>query len=139
MPELFRTIANRLREFVADRRRAPRYGVRLAVVVSLMNVRVVATPATLSGHTRDVSTGGLGLLLPAVRIGDRYLVGEDHTLRVTLKLPTGHARLYGKPVRYERLEEPHPDGAFFVGLRLEQTGDPDYAAFAEYLESLKKP
>jgi hypothetical protein len=139
MPELFRTIANRLREFVADRRRAPRYGARLAVVVSLMNVRVVATPATLSGHTRDVSAGGLGLLLPSIRIGDRYLFGEDHTLRITVKLPAGHARLYGKPVRYERLEEPHTDGAFFVGLRLEQTGDPDYAAFSEYLESLKKP
>ena len=139
MPERFRSIANRLREFVADRRRAPRHQARLAVVVSLMNIRVVATPATVSGHTRDASAGGLVLLLPAIRIGDRYLVGEDHTLRITLKLPSGHARLYGKPVRYERLEGEHPDGAFFVGIRLEQTGDADYAAFSEYLKSLKKP
>ena len=137
MPERLRSIANRLRQYVADRRRAPRHGVRLPVVVSLLNVRVVATPATLSGYTRDVSADGLGLILPAIRIGDRYLVGEDHTLRINLKLPDAHARLYGVPVRYERLEEGQPDRGFFVGLRLTETTDPDYALFSEYLDSLK--
>jgi hypothetical protein len=138
MPERFRSITNRLREFVADRRRAARHRVRLPVVVSLMNVRVLATPATLSGHTHDVSADGLGLVLPAIRIGDRYLVGEDHTLRVTLKLPGAHARLYARPVRYERLEDDQPDKGFLIGLRLTETHDPDYAAFGEYLQSLKR-
>jgi hypothetical protein len=137
MPERLRSITNRLRQFVADRRRAPRHHVRLPVVVSLLNVRVVATPATLSGHTRDVSADGLGLILPAIRIGDRYLVGEDHVLRINLKLPDAHARLYGVPVRYERLEDEGTERGFFVGLRLTETHDPDYAVFSEYLKTLK--
>ena len=138
MPERLRSIANRLRQFVADRRRAPRYPVQLPVVVSLLNVRVVATPATLSGHTCDLSVDGLGLILPAIRIGDRYLVGEDHTLRINVKLPDASARLYGVPVRYERLEDDgQPNRGFLVGLRLTETHDPDYALYSEYLKSLK--
>ncbi|HEV2859720.1 MAG TPA: PilZ domain-containing protein [Pyrinomonadaceae bacterium] len=137
MPERFRSIANGLRQFIANRRRAPRHKVRLPVVVSLLNVRVVATPATLSGHTCDVSVEGLGLILPAIRIGDRYLVGEGHTLRINLKLPDASARLYAIPVRYERLEADGQPNRFLVGLRLTETHDPDYALYSEYLKSLK--
>lgn len=138
MPERLRSIANRLRQFVADRRRLPRYKTRLPVVVSLLNVRVVATPATLSGHTCDASTDGLGLILPAIRIGDRYLVGEGHTLRINIKLPDASARLYGVPVRYERLEEGQANRSYLVGLRLTETHDPDYALYSEYLKSLRR-
>ncbi|HLM58182.1 MAG TPA: PilZ domain-containing protein [Pyrinomonadaceae bacterium] len=137
MPERLRSIANRLRQFVADRRRLPRYKARLPVVVSLLNVRVVATPATLSGHTCDASVEGLGLILPAIRIGDRYLVGEGHTLRINIKLPDASARLYGIPVRYERLEDGQPGRSYLVGLRLTETHDPDYALYSDYLKSLK--
>ena len=140
MPELLRSIAGRLRQYVADRRRSPRLRVRLAVTVSLFDLSA-ATPWSkpIAGHTRDVSEDGLGLLLPAIRVGDRYLVGQDQSLSIILKLPTGNARIYAAPARYERLEDDQqPDTGFFVGVRITGMDEKDRALFTEYLESLQK-
>ena len=133
MPELIRSIANRLREYVGDRRRAPRHRVRLGVVVSLLDERA-GGPPTVAGHTQDVSLSGLALVLPSIRIGERYLAGEGQTLRITLQLPHATARLYGTPVRYERLEGEGQRG-YLVGVRL--ADEPGRAALAEYLKTLK--
>lgn len=138
MPERLRSIASRLRQFVADRRRAPRFKVRLPVFVSLLDAASGAQPATANGHTRDVSEDGLAVVLPAIRIGDRYLVGDSVTLRVTLKLPEASARLYGTPVRYERLEEGQTDAGFVIGIRLTETDERDRVLLADYLKTLKK-
>ena len=125
MPERLRTIASRLRELVGNRRRAPRRKVRLAVFVSLLDPAPGAPPAGgVAGHTRDAS--------------GRYLVGDGVTLRLTLKLGEQSARLYGTPVRYERLDEDQ-DGqngpGFLLGIRLHEDGD--RAIFTEYLKGLK--
>ncbi len=137
MPELIRNITSRLREFVGNRRRAPRRRMRLAVAVSLLDAAGSAHPATLSGHTYDASETGLGVVLPAIRVGERYLVGESHMLRIILKLPEAHARLYGTPVRYERLEDGQPDTGYLVGIHLTETTDEDYATFVAYLRRIK--
>jgi hypothetical protein len=136
MPELIRTIASRLRELMGNRRRAPRHRVRLSVFVALLDNATGAT-AGVAGHTRDVSAGGLAVILPAIRVGGRYLAGDGVTLRLTLKLPDASARLYGTPVRYERLEEDgQTDAGFLVGIRLNEDGD--RALLSEYLKTLKK-
>ena len=138
MPEHIRKIASRLREFVADRRRSPRYRVSLPITVSLLDAEASAEPALVQGHTRDLSEDGLGVVLPNIRVGGRYLVGDSVTLRVTLKLPDGYARLYGTPVRYEKLEAGGPDKGFTVGIRLTDTSERDYALLVKYLKSLSK-
>ena len=140
MSERLRTIASRLREFVGNRRRAARRRVRLAVFVSLLDPTPGAPPAGgVAGHTRDASESGLGVVLPVIRLGGRYLVGDGVTLRLTVKLGEQSARLYGTPVRYERLEEGEDgqiDPGFLLGIRLSDDGD--RALFAEYLKGLKK-
>ena len=136
MPERLRTIASRLRELVGNRRRAPRYKMRLPVFVSLLDTATGDAPAGVTGHTRDVSESGLAVILPAIRVGGRYLAGDGVTLRLTLKLPDVSARLYGTPVRYERLEDGQPDAGFLVGIHLNDDGD--RALLSAYLKSLKK-
>ena len=136
MPERLRTIASRLRELVGNRRRAPRLRVRLPVFVSLLDTATGDAPAGVAGHTRDVSESGLAIILPAIRVGGRYLAGDGVTLRLTLKLPDASARLYGTAVRYERLEDGQPDAGFLVGIRLGDDGD--RALLSEYMKSLKK-
>ena len=140
MPERLRTIASRLREFVGNRRRAPRRTVRLAVFVSLLDASPGAPPAGgVAGHTRDASESGIGVVLPVIRLGGRYLVGDGVTLRLTLKLGEQSARLYGTPVRYERLDDEAQDGqttpGFLLGIRLHEDGD--RAMLAEYLKGMK--
>ncbi|HEV7890513.1 MAG TPA: PilZ domain-containing protein [Pyrinomonadaceae bacterium] len=138
MPEYLRRIASRVRELVADRRRAPRYRVSLPVSVSLLDAEASAEPALVQGRTRDVSEDGVGVILPHVRVGGRYLVGDAVTLRVTLKLPEGYARLYGTPVRHEKLDANGPETGFLVGIRLTDTDERDRALLVEYMNSLKK-
>jgi hypothetical protein len=137
MPEHLRKIASRLRELVADRRRSPRYRVSLPVSVSLLDAEASAEPALVQGRTRDVSSDGIGVVLPNIRVGGRYLVGDSVTLRVTLKLPDGYTRLYGTPVRYEKLETA-TDKGFLVGIRLTDTSERDHALLVNYIKGLKK-
>jgi|SRR3712207_146312 len=138
MPEHLRRIASRLRELVADRRRSPRHRVSLPVSVSLLDAEASAEPVLVQGRTRDVSEDGLGVVLPHIRVGGRYLVGDSVTLRITLKLPDAYARLYGTPVRHEKLDADGPDAGFFVGIRLTDTDERDRALFVDYINSLKK-
>lgn len=136
MPELLRNIAGRLRHLLGERRHPARYPARLAVVVSLLEDRASAPP-TLAGHTRDVSASGISVVLPSIRVGDRYLAGEGQTLRVMLRLPDAqHARLYGTPVRYERLEPDDAEKGYLVGIRLTGGDERDRDAFDAYLKTL---
>ena len=135
MPELLRTIAGRLRRLVGERRRHPRLRARLAASVVLIGARGEAATPPLEGHTRDVSACGLALILPAVRVGDRYLAGEAQTLSVTLRLPSATIRLRAAPERYERLDEEDSDTGYLIGLRITEMGERDRAAFDEYLKS----
>lgn len=112
---------------------------RLAVFVSLLDAAPGAPPAGgVAGYIRDASESGLGVVLPVIRLGGRYLVGDGVTLRLTVKLGEESARLYGTPVRYERLEEGQ-DGetspGFLLGIRLQEDGD--RALLAEYLKGMK--
>lgn len=138
MPELMREIANRLRALVGTRRYAPRHPAQLAVAVSLLDSRPRSYPSALEGQTRDVNAQGLALVLPAIRIGDRYLTGEDHTLRIMLKLPAGPIQLHATPVRYERLEEEDsaPVG-YLIGVRIKDMNENDRTLFNEYLRTLQ--
>lgn len=138
MSEHLRKITSRLREFFADRRRSPRHRVRLPVSVSLLDAEASAEPVLIQGHTRDVSEEGIGVILPNIRVGGRYLVGDSVTLRVTLKLPNAYARLYGTPVRHEKLDASGPDTGFLVGLRLTDTDERDRALLVNYIKSLGK-
>ena len=137
MPELMRTIASRLREIVGNRRRAQRFKACLPVAVSLLDSRPRAHPSALEGETLDVSSSGLALVLPAVRIGDRYLTGDSHPLRVTLKLPEATINLNATPVRYEQLERDGEKIGYLVGVQITEMTDQDRPLFDEYLATLR--
>ena len=137
MPELLRDIASRLRAFVGNRRYATRYPTRLSVAVSLLDARPRAYPAALEGHTLDLSACGLAVVLPAIRIGERYLTGDTHVLRITLRLPTAAVQIHGVPARYERLGEDDADTGYLLGVRIKEMSDKDRALFEDYLRTLK--
>ena len=104
MPELMRSIVARLHKFIGDRRRAPRHRLRIPFKLSLggfkSNINGAQRSPMLEGYTRDVSETGLALVLPSIRIGEHYLMGEGRTLRITLEFPTGPIQLDAVPVRY---------------------------------------
>ena len=145
MPELIRSIAGRLREFVGNRRVAPRYvthlEVGLALNVSLPGANAGAQandpPFRLAGYTRDISASGLALIVPSIRVGGQYVTGENRRLRIMLKLPTGPIEIYATPVRYSPLDEDGVDTGYLVGVQIVSMSDEDRARFNAYLEKMK--
>ena len=133
MPELMRSIVARLHKFIGDRRRAPRHRLRVPFNLSLAglkpNINGAQRSPVIEGYTRDVSATGLALILPAIRIGEHYLMGEGRTLRITLEFPTGPLQLDAVPVRYERLDENETEKGYLVGVQITEMTDPDRARF----------
>ncbi len=142
MPELMRSIVSRLRELVGNRRRAPRHPARVVAVVSLVGsktaARIPPNLPTLAGHTLDISATGIGLIVPAIRVGERYLTGQDQLLHLTLKLPSGIVQLRCAPARYEQLGEGDADKGYLVGVRIKEISDRDRSLLTEYLRTLRK-
>jgi hypothetical protein len=93
MSELPRRIVSHLRRFIGNRRRSRRVRARLSFTLSLSDPKVSTNGSrrlpTLDGHTLDVSSTGLALIVPAIRIGEHYLAGNDRRLYIKLELPTG--------------------------------------------------
>ena len=90
----------------------------------------------LSGNTVDLSSTGLAFTLSAIRIGDRYIAGDDRTLRIILELPTGSVESYAIATRYERIEERGADVGYMIGARITRISESDRERFFNYLSSL---
>lgn len=138
MPELLRSIVTRVREYVGNRRRAPRRRLRLSCNVAPHERGNTSTRRApeLAGYTRDLSASGLALILPAVHVGGRYLTGADIILRVVLELPTGALALLATPVRHEQLGAEDTDKGFLIGVRIKEMSAADRARYEDYLAQL---
>lgn len=142
MPEFFRSLASRLREYVGDRRHTERHRVRLPASVSLIQktrkVNGDRPSAELLGHTRDVSTDGLAIVVPAIHVEGHHLVGEGRTLLIELQLPGETIHIQATPVRYERLDDDETDSGYLIGAHIREMSDDDRAGYNKYVEGLFK-
>ena len=134
MSELPRRIVSSLRRFIGNRRRSRRVRARLTFTLSLSDPRVSMNGGrrlpSLNGHTHDVSTTGLALIVPAIRIGEHYLAGTDRKLYVKLELPTGPVEMKMASVRYESLED---ESGYLIGARILEMSDADRVSFEKYV------
>ena len=140
MSELPRRIVSHLRRFIGNRRRFKRVRTRLTFTLSLFDPRVNSNGArrlpTLDGHTFDVSTSGLALIVPAIRIAEHYLAGSDRRLYLKLQLPSGAVEMKVASVRYEGLDESHEETGYLIGARIVEMSDADRASFNSYVNKL---
>ncbi|HEY8412740.1 MAG TPA: PilZ domain-containing protein [Pyrinomonadaceae bacterium] len=140
MSELPRRIVSHLRRFIGNRRRFKRVRTRLTFTLSLSDPRVNSNGArrlpTLDGHTFDVSTSGLALIVPAIRIAEHYLAGSDRRLYLKLQLPSGAVEMKVTSVRYEGLDESHEETGYLIGARIVEMSDADRASFNSYVNKL---
>lgn len=139
MPELMRSIVARMRVYVGNRRRARRYRRSVPFNVSLFDPKLsreqLEHAPYLEGATSDLSSSGLGLIVPAIRINDRYLTAPDQTLHVLLEFPSGQIEMRVAPVRYEQLDrERAPQGGYLIGVRIVEMSDDARTRFEEYLQ-----
>ena len=135
----------RLRKYVGDRRRAPRRGARfvarLPVSVSPLRDGQDFDPGaqfSLAGSTRDLSRGGLTLLLPAMRIGSLYLTDAGGYLGVTVQTSNGGVRMLAAPARFEQIDGDEDGYVYLIGARILRMGDEDRAGYLALLKTLSR-
>ncbi|HEX5888782.1 MAG TPA: PilZ domain-containing protein [Pyrinomonadaceae bacterium] len=140
MSELPRRIVSHLRRFIGNRRGHKRVRARLNFTISLSDPRVNTNGSrrlpTLDGHTLDISTTGLALIVPAIRIGEHYLAGSDRRVYLKLQLPGGPIEMKVATVRYEALEETDEETGYLIGARIVEMADADRASFNKYLAQI---
>ena len=142
MSELPRRIVSTLRRFVGNRRHSKRVQARLNFTINLSDPRVRSNghrrlPA-LDGHTLDISSTGLALIVPAIRIGEHYLAGEERKLFVKLELPSGPIEMKVATVRYESLEESREETGYLIGALIIEMSDADRAKYNAYIAQVLK-
>src|SRR5438045_6921645 len=140
MSEPLRSFIARLREYVGNRRRAPRHSLRLPFSIALydptLDEESLRRAPKLEGLTRDLSANGLALVVPAIRLGERYLTGPDVTLRILLEHPTGPLELLATPMRYEQLGADSAEKGFLIGARIKQMSETDRVRYDAHLKQL---
>ena len=137
MSELPRRIVSHLRRFIGNRRRSRRVRARLSFTLSLSDPRTNTNGSrrlpALNGHTLDVSSTGLALVVPAIRIGEHYLAGSERRLYIKLELPSGSVEMKVVAVRYESLED---ESGYLIGARIVEMSDSDRANFEKYVSKV---
>ena len=135
-----KSIARTLRRSIANRRRAARRRAqrkaRLMISVSLSAGGETTMP--LEGYTRDISEDGLAIIVPSLRVGDKYLDSDDCTVRVVLlEVPTGSVEIQAEPVRYQQFDVSDSEKGHLLGLRITHMSDSDRSRYEMYLRTLE--
>ena len=137
MSEFLRTLVGRLREYAGDRRDTRRRE-RLPFTLSLHEPGKKANGRrplpSLHGFTQDISSSGLALIVPAIRIGGHYLAGGDRTLEVELELPSGPIHIRAMSVRYEPVDEDRSEEGYMIGVRITDMSPADRERLKSYLK-----
>ena len=145
MPDLIRSFTAHLRELVGNRRRVPRRTARclarLPFSVSLLETKKSAVDHTekvlsVGGRTHDLSETGLTLIVPTVRLGDRYLTDAESNLQITLELPAGPVRMLARSVRFKQFAEEDAETGFLISVCVTGMSDGERARYVEYLQTL---
>jgi hypothetical protein len=113
---------------------------RLAFTLSLAGSAIKLNgdrqSATLKGHTLDVSTDGIALIVPSILLGEHHLIGENRKLSVTLELPAGMIEMKVVPIRYESLEEHLTETGYLIGAKIVEMNEADRERFMQYVAGL---
>ena len=91
----------------------------------------------LEGYTRDISEEGLAIIVPTLRVGEKYLDSEDCTVRVVLlEVPSGSVEIQATPVRYQPLEQTGSETGHLLGLRITSMSEAHRTRYERYLRTL---
>lgn len=136
---MLRELVSRFSSTFAERRASVRKKYSLPVKVcfapeekSLVRSKTRCDEAFLSGETTDISATGIGFIVSAIRIKEKYLVGQDRVLNVELDVSGQKVRLQVRGVRYERVGIHLSTERYVIGAEIVNISDDDQAAF-EYL------
>jgi c-di-GMP-binding flagellar brake protein YcgR len=138
--EFARSIASRLRQYAGDRRHSKRVKARLDFTLSLVGPALSSNGTkrviSIDGHTLDLSSTGLALIVPTIIVNEHHLVGENRNMHLKLELPDGSLKLNVVPIRYERLDDHPTETGYLIGVKLGNVEEEDRSRFTHYVSQL---
>jgi hypothetical protein len=87
----------------------------------------------LLGRTRDLSSTGISFFVPAIRIKEDYLVGQERILNIEIDLAGRKVRMKAIGRRYEPTESEVTDDKFVVGAEITEMRDEDRRTYEHFL------
>lgn len=87
----------------------------------------------ISGEAFDLSKGGIGFIVSAIRIREFYLVGQERTLIVEVDLPAGKVKFKAVGRRYEKIGQHLSNEKYFVGAEITEISGRNKQLLEEFL------
>lgn len=138
---MLRELVSRFSRTVAERRASVRKKYNLPIKVcfapetkSLVRAHGGCDEAFLSGETTDISATGIGFVVSAIRIKEKYLVGQDRVLNLELDISGSKVRMQVRGVRYERVGIHLSTERYVVGALIVGMSEADAAVYKHLLE-----
>jgi CheY-like chemotaxis protein len=94
---------------------------------------------SIVGHTRDISTTGLSLIVPGVNDSDMKFFGERAKFQIILSLPTTMIDLELEPTRYEWLSAEGEKRGYLIGASITNISDEHRRELSAYLGQVLNP
>lgn len=137
---MIRELVSRLSRVFAEKKAPARkqfnvpVKVCFAAVKSPVKVHGGREDQFLSGETCDLSDTGIGFEVSAIRIKEKYLVGQERLLNVELDVSGAKIRMQVKGVRYERVGIHLSTERYVVGAEIVKMDEDDRAAYEQLLK-----
>jgi hypothetical protein len=129
---------------LTERRASPRRKYHVPVKVCFApeknpnNLSAKCEEQFLSGETSDVSESGIGFIVSAIRIKEKYLVGQGRPLKVELDIAGRKIRMEVMGVRYERVGLHDSTEKYLIGARISEMSADDRRKYEFFLKNGKK-
>lgn len=101
--------------------------------------REAAKTACVLGETIDMSRSGVGFLVPAIRVKEKYLVGHLRPLNIEIDLPGGKIYLRAIGRRYEKVGQHISTERFLVGAEITDIDGSDKEIYDAFLRRGNRP
>lgn len=143
---MIRKLVKRLNESVAGYLSPARQKIQVPIIVSIkpkpnglrhgQTGKLVAPDKTpsLRGETVDLSGEGLSFVVPCIRLGENYLVGDGNILHIQLDLPKGKIRFKAVGQRYQPISQGGSIVKYLIGARISQMSQSDREIYTEYIQ-----
>jgi hypothetical protein len=141
---MIRELASRFSKVLTERRTSARKPFSLPVKVCFApvdnkaNVSGPCDESFLAGETVDLSATGIGFLVSAIRMKEKYLVGQDRPLNVELNLAGKKVRMQVMGRRYEAIGIHSSSERYLIGAEIVGMADNDRRSYEHFLENGKK-
>ncbi len=88
---------------------------------------------SLCGETKDFSESGIAFIVPFIRVGNDYLVGDGRTVNIELTLPNGTISFQAIGQRYEPIDQHSSASKFLIGAKITTMSTQDREIYLSYL------